>query len=286
MAPRMTISPLTHQPLESGNRMAPLLDLDPDLAELMSPERAGAAQVQLLARVARVPAGALGFGRTEPVSPGHLGLLVVDGLIAAELLTEDVVSLELMGPGDLIRPWQPFGDEALLEADVRWSALSEVRVAVLDQRAAAQLGRYPEVYAALIERLTARAQRLAVTQTICQLNRVDQRVLTMLWHLAGRWGRITSQGTVVPLALSHRMLAQLVGARRPTVSTACGDLARRGELLRRADGTWLLPGEPVGAPAAASRRFVPPRRRVIRPREEFSREVPIAPLAPADLEAV
>jgi hypothetical protein len=83
---------------------------------------------------------------------------------------------------------------------------------------------------------------------------------------------VTPHGTVVPLALSHRMLAQLVGARRPTVSTACGELARRGEVLRAADGTWLLTGEPGGAPDAASSRFVPPRRRVIRPLREPPRD--------------
>ena len=41
------------------------------------------------------------------------------------------------------------------------------------------------------------------------------------------------QGVVVPLALTHRILGQLVGARRPTVSTALAELAERGELVRR-----------------------------------------------------
>jgi CRP/FNR family cyclic AMP-dependent transcriptional regulator len=256
--------------------MAPLIDLDPDLAALLSPASAEAARVQLLARVARLQKGALTFHPEETLAPSarHLGLLIVDGLIAAELLAQDVVSIELLGPGDLVRPWQPFGDEALLQADVRWSALSETRVAVLDQRATARFAHFPEIYTVLIERLTARAQRLAVTQAICQLNRVDQRVLTMLWHLAGRWGRITPHGTLVPLALSHRMLAQLVGARRPTVSTACGDLARRGEVVRQPDGTWLLAGEPVGAPDGRGSRFVAPRRRVIRPLEDQDRHAP------------
>jgi CRP-like cAMP-binding protein len=264
--------------------MAPLIDLDPDLAALLSPTSAEMARVQLHARVARLAKGALSFRPDETVTPSarHLGLLIVDGLIAAELLARDVVSIELLGPGDLVRPWQPFGDEALLQADVRWSALSDTRVAVLDQRITARLGHFPEIYAVLIERLTARAQRLAVTQAICQLNRVDQRVLTMLWHLAGRWGRITPHGTLVPLALSHRMLGQLVGARRPTVSTACGDLARRGEVVRQPDGTWLLAGKPVGAPDGRSSRFVAPRRRVIRPLEDQDRHAP-AVLGGADL---
>jgi hypothetical protein len=38
-----------------------------------------------------------------------------------------------------------------------------------------------------------------------------------------------------------------VGARRPTVSTALSELAERDELVRRADGSWLLRGDPPDA---------------------------------------
>jgi len=48
-------------------------------------------------------------------------------------------------------------------------------------------------------------------------------------------------GVIVGLKLSHRMLGALVGARRPTISTALAALAADGRVLRRADGFWLLP---------------------------------------------
>jgi hypothetical protein len=67
------------------------------------------------------------------------------------------------------------------------------------------------------------------------------------------------------MTLSHRMLGQLVGARRPTVSTALGELVREGELARREDGTWLLTGEPVGVPAPEVERVIPMRRRLLPP---------------------
>jgi hypothetical protein len=105
-----------------------------------------------------------------------------------------------------------------------------------------------------------RARRLAVMQAICQFNRVDRRVLTVLWHLAERWGRVTPAGVVVPLALSHRLLAELVGARRPTVTTALGELLRAGEVSRTADGAWLLTGEPPGQPDEHHCRLVAHRR--------------------------
>ena len=52
---------------------------------------------------------------------------------------------------------------------------------------------------------------------------------------------------MIPLALTHRILGQLVGARRPTVSTALSELAERDELVRRPDGSWLLRGDPPDA---------------------------------------
>jgi CRP-like cAMP-binding protein len=64
----------------------------------------------------------------------------------------------------------------------------------------------------------------------------------LLWHLAARWGRVRSDGTVLRLRLTHAVLADLVAARRPTVTTALSDLARRG--LVRTDGeNWVLAGE-------------------------------------------
>jgi CRP/FNR family transcriptional regulator, cyclic AMP receptor protein len=54
----------------------------------------------------------------------------------------------------------------------------------------------------------------------------------------------------VSLRLSHRTLAGMVGARRPSVTTALGQLMARGELERRADGEWILRG---AAPEAHDR---------------------------------
>jgi hypothetical protein len=39
----------------------------------------------------------------------------------------------------------------------------------------------------------------------------------------------------------------MVGARRPSVTTALGQLISRGEIERRPDGGWLLRGEPPEA---------------------------------------
>ena len=70
-------------------------------------------------------------------------------------------------------------------------------------------------------------------------------------------------GIVVPLVLSHRLIGELVGARRPTVSTALAELARDGQLSRRDDGTWLLTGEPVSAPPEGAAEVIRQRRRLM-----------------------
>jgi CRP/FNR family transcriptional regulator, cyclic AMP receptor protein len=82
-------------------------------------------------------------------------------------------------------------------------------------------------------------------QTISHLNRVDRRVLAL------------------PLALSHSMIRQLVGARRPTVSTAIAQLVREGHVARGAAGTWVLTGRPVGAPDPRAASSVVPRRSML-----------------------
>jgi CRP-like cAMP-binding protein len=264
---------------------ASLLEVDPDLGILLSEDRLTAGQRELRVAIHVLETGPWEVEKQDVASADHIGLLVVDGVLAREVLVSDTVSTELLGPGDVIRPWHLRDDDSLLRYAVRWNVLSRSRIALLDRRFAAQLGAFPEVNAALIDRVNERALRLTITQAISQLNRVDRRLLALFWHLAERWGRMTSDGVALPMTLSHRMLGQLVGARRPTVSTALSELAKQGELVRRDDGTWLLTGAPVGVPAPELERVIPMRRRLL-PAEPPAREVEPAPVvalpAPAE----
>src|SRR5688572_7322688 len=248
--------------MTTKRRTIPLLDVDPDLGALVPEDRRDAARRELDVEVHRLAQGPWQAGG-DGANPQHVGLLLVEGVVSREVVVSDTVSTELLGPGDVIRPWSMQEAPSLLQLTIRWNALTESRVAVLDRRFGSHLGRWPEVNAALIDRLNDRAQRLATTQAISQLNRVDRRLLSLFWHLAERWGRMTPDGVAIPLTLSHRMLGQLVGARRPTVSTAISDLAAREELVRRSDGTWLLKGDPVGVPTGDAERVIPIRRKLL-----------------------
>jgi CRP/FNR family cyclic AMP-dependent transcriptional regulator len=250
----------------TDRQIAPLLEMDPDLGVLLADEdRLEAARRELRVAVHTLDPGPWDAHTLASASPGHVGMLVLDGVVAREVLVSDTVSTELLGPGDVLRPWRVRDGSSLLRHQVRWSVLTRSRIALLDRRFGVDAARYPEVMVAVVDRVNERALRLTVTQAISQLNRVDRRLLALFWHLAERWGRVTSDGVALPMTLSHRMLGQLVGARRPTVSTALGELARRGELTRRDDGTWLLTGAPAGMPAQEIERVIPMRRRLVPP---------------------
>jgi hypothetical protein len=260
-------SPSTSQARMSGPGRA-LLELDPDLGQLLSDERRAAAERELRVRLTTFPIGEWDGGRLSDADPSHLGLLIAEGVLAREVVLGDTVSTELLGPGDIVRPWHLEGPPELLAVTIRWNALSAIRLGLIDRRAAAALARYPEITAVIVDRLSERAQRLTITQAISQLNRVDRRLLALFWHLAERWGRVAREGIAVPLVLSHRLIGELVGARRPTVSTALAELARDGQLVRREDGTWLLTGEPVDVRAEAV-ELVRQRRRLMPSAEEL-----------------
>jgi hypothetical protein len=251
-----------------------LLEADPDLGALLSEPRRAEAERELTVRSHQIPVGPWDVTRLSGTTADHVGLLILDGVLSRELVVADHVSAELLGPGDLVRPWQSGNRASLLPVDAVWSVLSPLTVAVLDRRFAAEISRYPEITSALLDRLGERSIRLATTQAISQLTRVDRRLRALFWHLAERWGRVSGQGVIVPLALTHRILGQLVGARRPTVSTALAELAERGELVRRPDGSWLLRGDPPDAQSLARRPPTSAQSRgqdLMRPGRRFQR---------------
>lgn len=226
-----------------------LLALDPDLGQLLTPDRYARASAEIRVRiVSRAPGSWTIKAAAAETRTHHLGLLLLDGVIATDVRLEDVVSTELLGAGDLLRPWSIADGDHLLGDETGWLVLTQCRLALLDHRCAVALAEYPEIHAVLLDRMDRRARRLARAQAITSLNRVERRLLAAFWQLAERWGRMTADGVLIPLDISHRLLAQLVGARRPTVSTAIGQLMRDGAIQRRPDGAWLLHGEPTGVP--------------------------------------
>lgn len=273
--PRLGLAPPETARRPERDRSVSLLDADPDLGALLDGSRRVGARRALRVRAHHLPLGPWNVTRLMRAGAESIGLLVLDGVIAHELSIAGHTSVELLGTGDLLRPWQSARRPSLLPVAESWAIHEPACIAVLDRAFAIELAHWPEINAMLHDRLGQHAQRLATQQAISQLTRVDRRLRALFWHLADRWGHVCSDGVLVRLTLSHRMLGALVGAQRPTISTALSALAERGELVRRPDGAWLLRGRPPELVAATSPPLVasPARETPLRPNVPRARSV-------------
>lgn len=220
---------------------APLAEIYPPFLAAIGEDRRAAAGEQLQVRVERLPQGEW---RPGPEHAEGIGLLIIDGLLMRDVTLADTIATEIVGRGDVLRPSEHDGADAPVPFDIEWRVLQPTTIALLDRSFGTALARWPEVVEAIVASAVRRSLSLALHLAVLHLRRVDARLLVMLWHMADRWGKVTPDGVIVPLKLSHRMLGQLVGAQRPSVTTALRDLVRDGSVTRRGDGTWLLQGDP------------------------------------------
>jgi CRP/FNR family cyclic AMP-dependent transcriptional regulator len=224
-----------------GTRERPTVCVVDEDASLLEVADLGARR-QLVARALSLRTGAwTPFGGDMPRDfEGWLGLLVLDGLLVRETQVSGLQCAELLGPGDLLRPWDTTGLEATLVTAASWRVLEPARIALLDAGFARRAARWPELGAELMSRTLARSRSLSILLALTQARRADVRLRTLFSHLADRWGRVTPDGIVLPLNLTHSVIAQLTGLRRPTVSLTLADLERSGEIVRRSRDCWLL----------------------------------------------
>jgi hypothetical protein len=184
------------------------------------------------------------------------GMLLLSGVLAREVHACERTASELLGAGDLLRPWD-LDPEEPVHNDVVWRALTRLELALLDESFADRTRPWPEIGDELLHRLGERADSMAVQRAIASHPRVDMRVAMLLWHLAGRFGKVGPDGTVLlGLPLTHRLIGELVGAERSPVSHAIGRLTRAG-LLARADDGWRLEGTLEDHEQAALRPLPP-----------------------------
>jgi hypothetical protein len=246
-----------------------LLEIEPRLGAALPRDELASAR-----RHAVAPLGTLAAGEWSAHELRRLladrqafACLVADGLITHDLQLDGRIATDLLGPGDAIAP--PVGGSRSLPLTEAFGLAEPASLAVLDETFAAVCRTWPSIATALVLQLQRQTDRLAVRQAISQLPQADQRIVALLWHLAGRWGRAEPQGVVVPLTLDHALIGRLVGGRRPTISAALGRLADRALVIRLANGTWLLTPESrtlLGRPHGtlqthASARLLGARRR-------------------------
>jgi CRP/FNR family cyclic AMP-dependent transcriptional regulator len=216
---------------------------DPDLGNGLEGARLQRAQRDLVAAAVIIEGRRWEPDEEAAAARGGIGLLILEGLLVRRVGREGRFGAELLGPGDVLRPWQHDGEDATLPFESTFRVVERLQMAQLDLRFTARLAPYPEVVGNLVGRAMQRSRTLAVNMAIAHHTRVDRRLLMLLWHLADRWGRVTGEGVRVPLTVTHQVLADLVASGRPSVTTALTQLEHDGRLSRTGGG-WLLLGEP------------------------------------------
>jgi CRP/FNR family transcriptional regulator, cyclic AMP receptor protein len=228
-------------PQTSETRVS-LAEADPDI--LRGLDEAAAEQARAVALADLI---SFDVGPWEPsIDAGRalFGLFVVDGLLSRGVVIEGRRAAELLGPGDVLRPLSSESLDPSVTFTIEWEVLQPTTFAVLDREFADAVAPWPQIAAALMDRMIGRAHALAFHLAVSHLKLVETRLVAVLWYYADRWGRVTPEGRVLPVRLTHALLARVVGARRPSVSTALGRLQDRGLLERLPNGHWLLLGDP------------------------------------------
>ena len=234
----------------SAANVCHLLAEDPELAEAIDPALRSDAIAAVVVQEITLDPGPLRGRDVVGVEDG-LGLLVLGGVLLHRVGVRRRFGAELIGEGDVLRPPYQQG-ESPLSVTNDWLVLQPARLAVLDEQFVRQMAEFPQIAGRLFRRAVERSRQLAVNMAIVHQARVDVRLHMLFWHLAGRWGRVRSDGVVVPLRLTHAVLSDLVAARRPTVTSALSELSRQG-VVRSVPEGWLLSGDP---PATGSARTV------------------------------
>jgi hypothetical protein len=224
-----------------------LSDTDPDLLRyLREDERAAAGRLH-------VPTETVGTGPLDLdallAQRQAFGALVLEGMIVCRWRVGGQVALGTLGPGDIL----PFRDGArslLLGGEDLTVTTTPTRLGMLGEEWLVGVRRWPRLSFGMLARMGEQHERLAAHLAVCQLPRVEERLLALMWLLAETWGHVSPLGTVLPLTMTHEVLGGLVGSRRPTVTLALGALTQRGSIVRQ-DGGWLLLEVPKGVTAPA-----------------------------------
>jgi hypothetical protein len=222
-----------------GVAAAHVLDLDPDLGWGIEEEDWHEARNVCTGRAVHVDQGVCESIADLRRRQDIVGLLIVDGILCREARMRDRHLIELLGPRDVVQP-PAVREWPELSAHTAITAVTPTVMILLGQSFIEAAARWPGILAALQARLEEQRDRLAVKGLIAHLPRAEHRMLLHLWQLASRWGRVSPEGIVLPLPLTHGVLGQLSASRRPTATLAAQALENDGLVRRLDDGTWVL----------------------------------------------
>jgi CRP-like cAMP-binding protein len=210
-----------------------LVDVLGDLADELPADRVDRARRAIRLRELAVRRGPWAAASDAVATSATAGFVIADGTMLRLVTAGHREGAELLGPGDVLQP-------AREPDDIGWRAVTDCRLGIIDDRAMIEASSMPELGSALLGAANARTNTVARQLVVAQWPSVDERLVATLEMLAERWGVVTTEGVVLPDFLTHSVLAPLVGARRPSVTTSLKRLATSGAVRRRPDGRWVL----------------------------------------------
>lgn len=199
-------------------------------------------------------AGVLGIGTRVParvidVARGQAGArhlerpaILVEGVVLRSVTLGVRTSAMLYGPGDVLpgagEEPEPFAATA--------RALRPSRIAPLDPELVSRIASIPALADAVASGADGKLDRFMLQAVLVQLTSIRERLEVLLPQLSERWGTVTADGVMLPAFFSHTVLAALVGVRRPSLTTALGELAANGDMVRLEDRRWRITRELAG----------------------------------------
>ena len=215
----------------------PLTTALPEIAELIP-----ASERQLAEQVLHVPSLRVDgeLADTLTGTPLAFDFIVAEGVVLKQTRYAGRNSLELLGPGDVLAP--PLTPSRQLESRATSSYLAhgQASLAVIEDRFRTAARRWPQLSDVLHDRLARQTHRASMHLAVLHIPRAEDRVLALFSDLAERFGHVTSDGIVIDVELTHELIGQLIGSRRPTVSLALEELSTTGTLTRTSDNRWML----------------------------------------------
>jgi hypothetical protein len=202
---------------------ATLLDADPGLSFALGPRMAPEVARNPVLPVLAVPAGPWTPPERAALGAGTVALAVVDGLLTSD------AGLAVIGPGDVIEPWDG-GD---------WRVCAPARLAVIGVRFMEAVRPWPGAAARLLARVRGRAMG-----THPPAGDAHERLLALLWAIAARWGTLDGAAIALPRGLDTRALASLVDLPEAETAAALDALAAAGTVTGRDESAWRLTAGP------------------------------------------
>ena len=153
-------------------------------------------------------------------------LIVESGLLLVRSLHPDSSRPTVVGlarPGAVLLP---------PEAHEELQALADSSLTVLTPSAHEALLRVPGVAAAVVEGISDQLRERQESLAQLSIIRHVERVRYKLTQLARTHGKVTGGGVRIDLPLTQRLLAEMIGSARETVSLALAELTQKGFVRR------------------------------------------------------